>query len=200
MLRSTLEWIANLGSGVPSVSEARRDPWRRLDLEPPLRAYGPGAMVEFHEYLRRESRVTVDTPEQAAEWLLTCRYASDQELLAEADEWLHPSTLELVRCGDCEDFALWGWRKLVELGLDANFVVGVREDHEGRALRHAWVTYRQDGAEWMFEAVERSISRMFQPLDVVRELYVPQVGVARDASRHAYAGLFAAEWGRKIRF
>lgn len=200
MLRSTLEWIANLGSGVPSMSEARRDPWRRLDLKPPLGAYGPGAVVEFHEYLRRESRVAVDTPEQAAEWLLTCRYASDEELLAEADAWLHPSTLELVRCGDCEDFALWGWRKLVELGIDADFVVGMHADHEGRAARHAWVTYRRDGTAWMFEAVERSLSRMFQPLDEVREFYVPQVGVARDASRHAYAGLFATDWGRRIRF
>jgi hypothetical protein len=200
MLRSTLEWIVSLGSGVPTMSEARRDPWRRLNLEPPLRAYGPGAVVEFHEYLRRESRISVDTPEQAAEWLLTCRYASDQELLDEADAWLHPSTLELVRCGDCEDFALWGWRKLVELGMDADFVVGMRTDHERRPVRHAWVTYRHDGAEWMFEAVERSLARMFQPLDEVRELYVPQVGVARDASRHAYAGLFATDWGRKIRF
>jgi predicted transglutaminase-like cysteine proteinase len=33
----------------------------------------------------------------------------------------HPGAFERRRRGDCEDFALWAWRKLAEVGVDAEF-------------------------------------------------------------------------------
>jgi hypothetical protein len=45
-------------------------------------------------------------------------------LFGEADFWQHPSTFERLRTGDCEDFAVWAWRKLIELGYDVDLVAG----------------------------------------------------------------------------
>lgn len=198
MLRRTWEHVAALLTGKPSVSDVRRDPWRRLRFEPPLRAFGPGAIDDFSQYLTGESGVSVQSPEEAAEWLLNCRYASDPDLYGEVDAWLHPATLELIRSGDCEDFALWGWRKLVELQLDAHFVVGIRHRRDGTSQRHAWVVYRTEVDEYLFDGVEQSVERIVRPLATVRAEYEPQLGVTPIAARYVYAGLFLTDWGRRL--
>jgi hypothetical protein len=198
MLRRTWEHMASLLTGIPSVSEVRRDPWRRLPFEPPLRAFGPGACDDFATYLMGVCTVGVQSPYEAAQWLLSCRYASDPELHGEVDAWLHPATLELVRSGDCEDFALWGWRKLVELGLDARFIVGTRHLQDGTSQRHAWVVYRAEDGEFLFDGVEKSVSRIVRLLADVRAEYEPQVGVTPVAARYVYAGLFLSDWGRRL--
>jgi len=169
-----------------------------MPLEPPLRAFGPGASVEFGSYLEGESKVYVRSPTEVAMWLLQCQYASDVDLHGEEDAWLHPATLEFVRCGDCEDFALWAWRKLVELGLDADFVIGNRRLSDGAVQRHAWVVYRSNDGEFLFDAVERSLERILRPLDQVRADYEPQVGVTPVAARYVYAGLYLTEWVRRL--
>jgi hypothetical protein len=198
MLRRTWERLAAVVTGIPATSEARRDPWRRLPLEPPLRAFGPGASDDFASYLARDSTVEIRDAGEAAQWLLQCRYASDADLHGEADAWLHPVSLELLRCGDCEDFALWGWRKLVELGLDAHFVVGVRHQTGGLSERHAWVLYEAADELFVFDGVERSVDRIVRPLRDVGARYEPQVGVTPAAGRYAFAGLFISEWGRRL--
>lgn len=180
------------------VAAAAHDPWRRFELEPPLRAFGPGA-EDFREYLARDSRVEAPTPLAVADWLLGCRYAEDVHLLDAHDQWLHPATFELVRSGDCEDFALWAWRKLVDAGHDAAFVVGVRAIPGTPRGRHAWVTYVDHGEPFLLDAVERTLTRMIRPVHDVRELYEPQVGVGRDCRRHIYAGLYRESWGRQLR-
>ena len=196
-LRSILDWFRLRTSGSAARSgRAGEDPWRRLDLEPPLAAYGPGALDDFAEYLRRRSRIAARTPEEIAGWLLACDYADDRVLLGEADFWQHPCAFEVVRCGDCEDFALWAWRKLVESEYHAEFVVGVRTRVDGVSGRHAWVTFRDAGCEFVLDGVERTADSMIRPLERVREEYEPQVGVGPDGRRFAYAGFYRAEWGR----
>ncbi len=181
------------------VAEAGRDPWRRFDLEPPLRAFGPGA-GDFREYLARDTRVVAATPRDVADWLLGCRYAEDTQLLGEHDLWLHPATFELVRSGDCEDFSLWAWRKLVESGHEAAFVVGMRLIPGAPRGRHAWVTYHDEGGRYfLLDAVERSLERMIRPVAEVRGHYEPQVGVDGDCRRFVFAGLFGESWGRQLR-
>ena len=198
MLRRTWEQLTTLVTGIPSRSEVRRDPWRRLPFEPPLRAFGPGACHDFATYLTGKTAVPVQSPTQAAEWLSHCRYASDSELYDEVDAWLHPATLELVRSGDCEDFALWGWRKLVDLGLDAHFVVGMRHRRDGASQRHAWVVYRAEGQVVLFDGVAGSVTGMLRPLPDVMADYDPQVGVTPVAARYVFAGLFLSDWGRRL--
>jgi hypothetical protein len=180
---------------VDAEAMARDNPWRRLPLAPPLPAYGPGADREFAEYLAGDSRVRAATPHEIAGWLLACRYVDDRTLLDEPDHWQHPRTFEIVRCGDCEDFSLWAWRKLLEASYDADFVVGNRHRPDGSAGRHAWVMYREGRDEFVFDAVERSLSRIIRVRTHAAAEYEPQVGVNARGVRFAFAGLYRTTWG-----
>lgn len=176
---------------------ARGDPWVRLPYAPPLPAFGPGARHEFPHYLQGDSRVVARSPAEVARWLLGCRYAADRELLDEHDHWQHPCTFELVRSGDCEDYALWAWRKLVEARYDAEFVVGVHHRADGYIGRHAWVVYREEGREFVLDGVLRSEAMIVRPREHAVAEYVPQVGAAV-GRRFIFAGLFRSDWGRRL--
>jgi len=93
------------------------DPWERLNVAPRLHMYGGGSRREFSQYLTGPSRVAVSSLGAIQDWLLDCRYETDETLFAEPDFWQHPTTFEHLRAGDCEDFSLWAWRKLVESSL-----------------------------------------------------------------------------------
>jgi hypothetical protein len=73
---------------------------------------------------------------------------------------------ERRRRGDCEDFALWAWRKLAEVGVDAEFCVGrvICDDRPEVDRQHAWVVFRVDEAAYLFEPAARIRSRMIRPL------------------------------------
>jgi hypothetical protein len=99
-----------------------------------------------------------------------CRYVSDQQLFRELDHWQHPCTFEQVQRGDCEDYALWAWRQLLQLGYDADFVVGRQVDRspEGtvrpHGARHAWVLFRQNGEEYLYEPAMKDRTKAVRPL------------------------------------
>jgi predicted transglutaminase-like cysteine proteinase len=74
-------------------------------------------------------------------FLASCQYISDREQFGKDDYWQPPDEFEKRKKGDCEDFALWTWRQLLNLGYDARFVVG----SSGRyGDGHAWVEYFED--------------------------------------------------------
>lgn len=199
-VRTLLAWLHEV-SGVAHrrrVARAAADPWQRYDIEPPLRAFGPGA-EDFRGYLARPCRHSLGTPHAIADFLLHCQYAEDSDLLDEADHWLHPATFELVRSGDCEDFALWAWRQLAEARFDTAFVVGRRAIPGSVPGRHAWVLFRDADGEYLLDGVERSVARIIRPLPDVRDHYEPQVGVGADGRRYVYAGLYREPWGRSLR-
>ena len=100
------------------------DPWARSPAVLPTRAFGRGSVRDFRWYFERESEVPVRSIDEVCDWLLGCAYVSDRELFNESDFWQHPGTFERLRQGDCEDYALWAWRKLVELGPDT---AGIRQ-------------------------------------------------------------------------
>jgi hypothetical protein len=191
--------LVAFATGRPSPRAARRDPWRPLPLEPPLHAYGPGSTRDFGEYLAGDDTVEVRAVADVVAFALECQYATDRELHGEADAWLHPVTFELVRCGDCEDFALWAWRKLVGLGYDARFVVGVRRRADGTSERHAWVVFRDGGRDFVLDAVVRTPTHVVRPVSELGDEYEPQVGVDRHGARYAFAGICRTEWGRRVR-
>ena len=200
MLSHAWRWLREV-SGIAQSQRniaAVRDPWRRYDLEPPLRAFGPGA-ADFRGYLAGSCRVACDSPKAIGDWLLGCRYADDAQLLGEADHWLHPATFELLRCGDCEDFSLWAWRQLIEARYAATFVVGMRSGPGTARGRHAWVTYLDGSVDYLFDGVERSIARMIRPCSGVQALYEPQLGVDADGARFVFAGLYREPWARQLR-
>jgi hypothetical protein len=164
------------------------DPWTRLDVAPRLALYGAGARHDVGWYFEGESAVAVASLDEQRAWVAGCEYATDDDLFQEPDFWQHPRTFERLRRGDCEDFALWAWRKLVELGYDADLVVGRCLHDERREGRHAWVVFRHDGGEFLFEPVSGSAATAVRPLAEVKERYVPEFGVGADRRRFAFAG------------
>src|SRR5262249_35141964 len=125
---------------------APTSPWERLKFPVPVTAFGLGSRRQFAQYFEGESRIRTDSIDAIVAWLLTCEYASDRDLFNERDFWQHPSAFEALRRGDCEDFALWAWRKLAEMGIEAEFYVGrvIWGDDPEIVRQHAWVIYHVD--------------------------------------------------------
>ena len=76
---------------------------------------GAGAVRPFQWYLEGPSEVAPATLDELLEWLMACEYVHDSVLFQVEDYWQHPRTFEQLRKGDCEDHALWAWRKLAEI-------------------------------------------------------------------------------------
>ena len=164
------------------------DPWERVGSAPKPEFFGRGSTHPFSWYLEGESTVEVKTLDDICAWLMECRYVRDPDLFNESDFWQHPRTFERLRQGDCEDHALWAWRKLVELGVDAELVSGTWKQAGGDEGGHVWVRFRQDGRDFILESVARVRERIIRPFDEVKAEYIPHAGVDRDLKRHAYMG------------
>jgi hypothetical protein len=165
-----------------------RDPWQRLPYEAPLAMFGDGARHGFDWVFDGDSNVTVRSLDDILDWLATCQYETDASLFRESDYWQHPHTFEQLRRGDCEDFALWAWRKLVELGIDADLVIGRRVPPGAENSRHAWILFRDSGGEFVFEPVIRDRAVAVRQVAAIRTEYIPEFGVAADRSRFVFAG------------
>ena len=150
--------------------------------------FGDGARHGFDWVFEGESAVDVASLDDILDWLTSCEYETDATLFREADYWQHPHTFEQFRRGDCEDFALWTWRKLVELGIDADLVIGRRVPPGSENSRHAWILFRQEGEEFLFEPVFRNRGSAVRHISTVRAEYIPEFGVSRDRGRFLFAG------------
>ena len=168
------------------------DPWERLPYTVKARAFGRGSIHPFPWYFEGESAVDVKSLDDVCAWLMECRYVADPELFNESDFWQHPRTFERLRQGDCEDHALWAWRKLVELGYEAELVSGTRQREDGVHGGHVWVRFRRDGRDYIFEAVARSPEQIVRLFDEARQEYTPHAGVDHDFHQHAYVGYLRA--------
>jgi hypothetical protein len=115
---------------------------------------------------------------------------TDIDLFNERDWWQHPTSFEQLRRGDCEDFALWAWRKLVDIGVEAEFYVGRVQwgDETGLNRQHAWVVYRVSDADFLFEPAARSKQRMIRELSDAKGDYVPHFAVDRRLRTFAFGG------------
>jgi hypothetical protein len=151
-------------------------------------AFGAGCDRSFTDYLGGESTVEVFSIDAMTEWLLGCQYASDPELFDAADVWQHPTAFEVRRRGDCEDFALWAWRKLAEMGLEAELFVGRVLARQTADRRHAWVVYADEGSEFLLEPAAGERHRMIRHLREVRDDYVPHFAVNHRGATSAFGG------------
>jgi len=165
-----------------------RDPWERLPYEAPLVMFGDGARHGFDWVFEGDSGVAVASFDDVVAWLADCRYETDASLFHESDYWQHPSTFEQLRRGDCEDFALWAWRKMVEMRIDADLVIGRRVPPGTENSRHAWILFRDGDDEYLFEPVLRGHSAAVRHVSSVRAEYIPEFGVSRDCRRFYFAG------------
>lgn len=155
----------------------------------PATAFGPGSRWQFPHYFEGESAVRVRSIDDIVDWLGRCEYVSDAEQFHEGDVWQEPCAFERRQRGDCEDFALWAWRKLAELGVDAEFYVGrVIGGDTASARQHAWIVYRADREDVLFEPAARDRHCMIRPLAAVKDAYVPHFAVDRRFVTSAFVG------------
>ena len=166
----------------------RRDPWQRVACTVPLSAYGQGARHGFRWYFDGDSRVKVHSLEDVLAWLQACTYMPDRQLFYEADYWQHPCTFEQIRKGDCEDFALWAWRKLAELEYRVEFVAGRCRKADSDQRGHTWVHVHRDAGLWLLDPTMPTPGSMLCPLEEVRDDYLPEVSVEATFARYAYLG------------
>lgn len=157
--------------------------------------FGSGCKKDWSWYFEGESTVKVRDLEDILKWLAECEYVSDKELFVEEDFWQHPITFERIRKGDCEDHALWAWRKLTELGISAEFACGKTLDSESHS-RHAWVTYKIGRRIYLLETTCKSTAEMVYPLPIAKDLYQPHVAVGSDFKTYVYDGILSYCMGR----
>lgn len=171
-----------------SASTDVADPWERVDASLEAADFGSGSQHPFPWYFEGVSSVTVQSPREVADWLCECEYVPDAELFRDTDYWQHPLTFEQLRRGDCEDHALWGWRKLSELGYDATLVVGTfrRETYVERG--HAWVVFAEGEQRFLLDGISHDRERVLRPFDVARGEYVPHAAVDARFRTWGYMG------------
>jgi hypothetical protein len=168
----------------------RESAWERVSMAVPPGAFGPGSRQPFARYFEGESSVAVRSIDDIVTWLQSCEYVTDIELFQERDVWQHPGAFEQRRRGDCEDFALWAWRKLAEVGVDAEFCVGrvLCDERPEIDRQHAWVVFRVDGTAFLFEPAARVRSKMIRPLADAMGDYVPHFAVNHRFDTNAFVG------------
>ena len=174
------------------------DPWEQTGNYVPVHAFGQGSQRNFEWYLQGDSQVVVGSVQEVCTWLLNCHYKGDPELFHEPDFWQHPKTFEHLRQGDCEDFALWAWRKLIELDIDAHLFVG-HLSSSGPTTAHAWVVFHNKEGSFLMEPAARARSAMIRPFTDIKKEYAPHVSVDRHGKRQSYAGYLLAWKARRNR-
>lgn len=166
------------------------DPWEPVTsflVRPQI--FGPGSLRQFPWYFEGDSTVAVRSVDDVCHWLTECEYVSDPLLFNESDFWQHPRTFEHLRKGDCEDHALWAWRKLVELGHRADMFVGqwLGSASHGQG-RHAWVVFEKGGELFLLEPVAKDGTPAVRLLREVRDEYVPHFSVDSTFRMRSHAG------------
>ena len=120
----------------------------------PTRRHRVKPTYPIGRYLSQPLTVRPRSLEELRVFLATCRYASDKQEFGRGDYWQPPESFEQRRRGDCDCFAMWTWRQLLEMGYSARFVTGFLGI---RGSRHAWVTFEKDGAQYLVEPLRASV-------------------------------------------
>ncbi|MCA9917539.1 MAG: transglutaminase-like cysteine peptidase [Anaerolineales bacterium] len=153
--------------------------------------FGAGSRRPFSHYLNGESRVMVQSLDDICRWLQQCEYVRDSELFGQRDVWQHPGEFETRRKGDCEDHALWAWRKLKELNIPAEFVVGRTVWSETNNGVHAWVAFEENGRSYILESTNKK--QLIFPLETIQTRYHPWFSVDMNSQTYRFAPVATRE-------
>jgi hypothetical protein len=132
-------------------------------------------------YVSQPLTVQCNTIGEIRAFLMGCKYVSDEELFGKRDYWQPPEEFEKRRMGDCEDFALWTWRQLLNLGYDARFIGGSSTRYGDG---HAWVEYCRDGKWFLVEPLYCKLGYTMPRLSTLR--YEPRISVSWDGHTLRY--------------
>ncbi len=158
------------------------DPWERMPFDVEHHSFGMASVHDFSTYLAGTSSVPAQSIDDICHWLRSCQAVDDQTLFQSQDHWQHPVAFEQLRRGDCEDHALWAWRKLRELGLHTHFVAGV-----WGSVAHAWTLFEHHGTVYVLESTAKT-TPLYQPLHAVRHQYCPALAVDERLRTFVYQG------------
>jgi len=132
-------------------------------------------------YVSQPLAIHCKTIEELRQFLRGCRGVSDEELFGKQEYWQPPEEFEKRKAGDCEDFSLWTWRQLVEMGFDARVVFG---RHGRYGIGHAWVEFFQDGTCFLVEPQARGLGLRLPRLSTLA--YDPKFSVSWNGDRLKY--------------
>jgi len=132
-------------------------------------------------YVSVPLKIECKSLEELRKFFLTCKPVSDMEQFGEKDFWMPPDEFERAKRGDCEDFALYAWRQLMNMGYKTRFAIGT----VGYARTgHAWVTFQKDDKTFLLE-----------PFECFLGLRIPRLSTLR------HRPSFSVEWvDEKLRF
>jgi predicted transglutaminase-like cysteine proteinase len=151
--------------------------------------FGKGSLSHFRLYLKGESNVSIKSVQDICEWLMECQYVSDYELFRYPDLWQHPLDFEVGRKGDCEDHCLWAWRKLHDLGIEAEFVVGKIALKNGGWGDHTWILLKNGGSDQIIETTAKRMDQFMVTASKAEHLYRPYYSMDTKLQSYVYQGL-----------
>jgi Bacterial transglutaminase-like cysteine proteinase BTLCP len=149
--------------------------------QPFIQRRRPHPTLPMGRYLSQPLTIHCQSCEEIRSFLRNCRAVSDREQFGKPEYWLPPEEFEKRKAGDCEDFSLWTWRQLLEMGLDARIVFG---PHGRYGIGHAWTMFYKDGKSFLLEPQARFLGMRLPRLSTLR--YAPKFSVAWDGSRLRY--------------
>ncbi len=164
--------------------------WTPIDgVQISVQAFGEGSIHPFSSYFEGTLRTPIGTIDDVMQWLRGCRYEADVQQFGVADFWLPPIEFEKSRRGDCDEHALWAWRALSELGVEARLFSGLLVKSSSLRLHHLWVVMRLDGEDVVMEATAKGREPMLIPLTAARDIYQPFCSVDRQFRVQCFGGL-----------
>jgi hypothetical protein len=181
VLTPPLDWIARLIG-------RHLDPWERQPSKVPARYFGLKDGQSLKVYFEPASAVPVSNLDDLCTFLLSCQYVPVGKGLGQQDRWMRPHDVEWCRAGDCKAFALWAWRRLVELGHDAELVCGEWSPRSDSLGLHAFVLFHDGQRTYVLETTARSKDAMVQPWELVRAEYIPAYAVDKSLGTYFYNG------------
>jgi transglutaminase superfamily protein len=132
-------------------------------------------------FLSQPLSVKCENIHDIRKFLRECHYEYDIDQFGKDDYWLPPEEFEKTKKGDCEDYSLWVWRQLMNLGYKCRFVAG----HSGKyGNGHAWVTLQKDGKDYLVEPLIGSCFKRLPRLNMIR--YEPETSVEWDGEKLYY--------------
>jgi transglutaminase superfamily protein len=149
--------------------------------QPFLKLRAPHPTFPMGRYISQPLTIECGTIAEVRSFLANCEYVSDKELFDKNDYWQPPDEFERRKKGDCEDFALWTWRQLLEMGYDARFIGGSCGRY---GAGHAWVEYFENDTCFLVEPLFSKISDKMPRLTTLK--YKPKLSVSWEGKTVRY--------------